>query len=112
MKTPVLILAFAACLASTAALTAAEVAANWEANCVSCHGKDGKGATRAGRTAGVKDLTDAAYQKEFTDEKAFAQIKEGMKDKDGKERMKPYADKMSDDEIKAMVAYIRTLAAK
>ena len=33
------------------------------ANCASCHGKDGKGATKAGRMAGVKDFTDAAYQK-------------------------------------------------
>ena len=83
---------------------------NWDANCASCHGKDGKGATRAGRTAGVKDFTDPAYQKEITDAKAIDQIKNGMKDKDGKEKMKAYADKLNDDEVKALIAFIRTLA--
>lgn len=100
-----------ALLATSATLSAADVATNWDANCASCHGKDGKGATRAGRTAGVKDFTDAAYQKEFTDQKAIDQIKNGMKDKDGKEKMKAYADKMNEEEIKAVVAFIRTLAA-
>ena len=86
------------------------MATNGDANCASCHGKDGKGATRAGRTAGVKDFTDPAYQKEITDAKAIDQIKNGMKDKDGKEKMKAYADKLNDDEVKALIAFIRTLA--
>lgn len=89
---------------------AATVAENWDTNCASCHGKDGKGATRAGRTAGVKDFTDAAYQKEITDAKAVDQIKNGMKDKDGKEKMKAYGDKLNDEEIKALIALIRTFA--
>jgi mono/diheme cytochrome c family protein len=97
----------AALLASSAVLSAADAAANWDANCASCHGKDGKGATKAGRTAGVKDFTDAAYQKEITDAKALDQIKNGMKDKDGKEKMKAYADKLNDDEVKALLAYVR-----
>ena len=70
-------------------------------------GKDGKGATRAGRTAGVKDFTDPAYQKEITDAKAIDQIKNGMKDKDGKEKMKAYKDELSAAEIKDLVAYVR-----
>ena len=96
-----------------AALTgvwAAEPLENWTTHCASCHGKDGKGMTKAGRQAGVKDLTDAAHQKSFTDEKAFSQIKQGMKDEKGKERMKPFAEKMSDDEIKALVTYLRAFS--
>jgi mono/diheme cytochrome c family protein len=99
-------------LFSLAALTtlaqAADVAANWDANCNSCHGKDGKGATKAGRMAGAKDFTDAAYQKSFTDEKAFEGVKNGIKDDKGKEKMKSFADKLTDDEIKALVAQVRT----
>ncbi len=91
---------------------AAEPLANWENNCVSCHGKDGKGATKAGRTAGVKDLTDAAYQAKFTDADAAKRITDGLKDDAGKEKMKPFAEKLSSDEIKALVEYIRTLKAK
>jgi mono/diheme cytochrome c family protein len=99
-----------ATLVSFAALTltwAAEPAENWTTHCASCHGKDGKGLTKAGRMAGVKDLTDAAHQKSFTDEKAVTQIKQGMKDDKGKEKMKPFADKMNDEEIKALVGYLR-----
>ena len=85
---------------------AAEVQENWTKNCASCHGKDGKGETKAGKKAQVKDLTDAKYQESLTDEKMFKQIKEGMKE-NGKERMKPYGDKLSDDEIKALIKHIR-----
>ena len=88
---------------------AADLTANWETHCASCHGKDGKGATKAGRTAGVKDFTDAAYQKTFTDEKAFEAAKVGIKDDKGKEKMKSFAEKLSDEEIKALVGFVRTL---
>ena len=88
---------------------AADVQENWPKNCASCHGKDGKGETKAGKKADVKDLTDATYQASFTDEQMFRQIKEGMKDKNGKERMKPFADKLTDAEVKALVANVRAL---
>jgi cytochrome c553 len=94
---------------AAAAARAADAAENWTANCASCHGKDGSGNTKAGRKVGAKDLTNAANQKEFTDEQAFKDLKEGLKDKDGNDKMRPFADKLSDDEMKALVAYVRTL---
>ncbi len=90
----------------TGRLAAADVAENWGKHCISCHGKDGKGETKAGKKAGTKNLTDAAYQGGLTDEKMFAAVKEGLKD-GGKEKMKPFAEKLSDDEIKALVAHVR-----
>ena len=78
----------------------------WTQHCASCHGKDGKGETKAGKKANVKDLTDAKYQASLTDEKMFNQIKNGMK-KDNKEIMKPFGDKIKDDQIKELVAYVR-----
>jgi len=87
---------------------AADVQANWAKHCASCHGKDGKGQTKAGRMAGVKDQTDAQYQSGLTDDKMFAAIKDGLT-ADGKEKMKPFKDKLSADEIKALVAHVRTL---
>jgi hypothetical protein len=60
--------------------------------------------------AGVKDLTDSSYQKSFTDEKAVAGIRDGIKDDKGKEKMKPFSDKLTADEINALVAHVRTLA--
>jgi cytochrome c553 len=95
--------------ALTGLARAAEANENWDKNCASCHGKDGKGATKAGRMAGVKDLSDAALQKTFTDEQGFDRIKNGLKDEKGKEKMKPFAEKLNDGEIKALVAYVRAL---
>lgn len=90
-------------------LRAADAPETWAKNCAACHGKDGTGQTKAGKKVGVKDLTDAAYQKTFTDDKAFTDIKGGLKDKDGKEQMKSFADKLTDDEIKTLVTYVRSL---
>lgn len=88
---------------------AAEVTENWSKHCAACHGKDGKGETKAGKKADVKNLTDAKYQDSFTDEQMFKQIKEGMKDKNGKEKMKPFGGLLSDDEIKGLVTFVRGL---
>jgi cytochrome c553 len=88
---------------------AADLAENWTRHCASCHGKEGKGDTKAGKKADVKDLTDPKYQAAFSDEQMFKQIKEGMKDAKGKEKMKPFGGVLSDDEIKALVAHVRTL---
>lgn len=88
---------------------AADVQENWTKNCAACHGKDGKGETKAGKKADVKDLTDAKYQASFTDEQMFKQIKEGMKDKNGIVKMKAFGGTLSDEEIKALVAHVRGL---
>jgi len=87
----------------------ADATENWAAKCASCHGKDGAGHTKAGRMAGVKDLTAADYQSSFTDADAAKQIKEGLKDSSGKVRMKAFGDVYSDADIKDLVAYIRTM---
>ena len=97
----------AACVAmATGTCLAADVQANWDKHCLKCHGKDGKGNTKMGKQSGVKDYTDAKVQAEMNDEKALKTVKEGITEK-GKERMKPYAKELSDDEIKALIAHIR-----
>lgn len=79
----------------------------WDKNCASCHGKGGKGDTKMGKKVEVKDYTDPKFQAEFKDDKAIKAIKAGITE-NGKERMKSYADKFSDEEIKALIAHIRT----
>ena len=37
---------------------AMDVPALWKKNCASCHGEDGKGQTKAGKTKKVEDLTN------------------------------------------------------
>jgi mono/diheme cytochrome c family protein len=88
-----------------------ETVALYDKHCASCHGKDGKGETRMGRRAGVKDYTDAKVQEEVKDENAFKSIKEGMS-RDGKELMMPFNDKLTDQQIKEVIAHLRTFAKK
>ncbi|HSP45488.1 MAG TPA: cytochrome c [Chthoniobacterales bacterium] len=107
MKT-ILALAVSLLLASSLSLRAADAKANWDANCAQCHGKTGNADTKMGKTLNAKDLTDAKVQAEFTDAKATESIKNGVKE-NGKTTMKAFGGKLTDDEIKALVAYVRTL---
>jgi cytochrome c1 len=59
-----------------------------------------------GKKLGAKDYTDAKVQAELKDEAAIKAIKEGFKDKDGKELMKPTTG-LTDADVKALVAYMR-----
>ena len=98
----------AAVIGFTAAMTAsaADAKANWDSLCAKCHGADGKGQTKVGQMLGIKDFTDAKVQADIKDDAAFKSIKEGLKSDDGKTLMKPF-DTLSDDDIKALVAYVR-----
>lgn len=78
----------------------ADAAALWASNCASCHGKDGSGATAMGKKLGVKDYTK---EQSFSDAEATNVIK------NGKGKMKAYKDKISDADVKALVAYVRGL---
>ncbi|HVW22154.1 MAG TPA: cytochrome c [Opitutaceae bacterium] len=101
----------AASAAALLALTPARAAEGSEVyaqNCASCHGQDGAGHTKAGRMLGAKDLGSSDYQKTFTDDEAFKSLKEGLTVA-GKQKMKPFAGKLSDDDLKAVVTYVRTL---
>jgi cytochrome c553 len=102
-----LTLSIAIIAVSALSASAADAKANYESNCAKCHGADGKGQTKMGQKLGVKDYTDAKVQADLKDDAAIKAIKEGLKDKDGKTLMKP-VEGMSDDDIKALVAYMRT----
>jgi mono/diheme cytochrome c family protein len=86
---------------------AGDATQTWSMNCAACHGTDGKGATMMGRRLQIKDLTDPKVQASFTDAEAAKNIKEGVTD-NGTEKMKAFGDKLSDDDIKALVAQVRS----
>jgi len=88
-------------------LSAQDGKALWTANCTPCHGASGKGDTKMGQTLGAMDLTNASKQASFSDAQAAAAIKNGVK-QNGKTTMKAFS-KLSDAEVKALVAYVRTL---
>ena len=85
---------FALPLASFAADAAADV---FKSKCAMCHGPDGKG-----KMAGTKDLGSAEVQK-ASDADLTATITNGKPPK-----MPAYKGKLTDDQIKSLVAYVRT----
>jgi cytochrome c553 len=102
----ILTLSIAIMAVSALSASAADAKATYEKDCAKCHGADGKGETKMGKKKGAKDYTTAKVQDELKDDAAFKAIKEGYKDKEGNEVMKA-SDGLSDDEIKALVAYMR-----
>lgn len=102
-----ILLAAVISLTAIMSASAADAKANFENQCAKCHGKDGKGDTAAGKMLHAPDFTDPKVQASFTDEKAFKAIKEGVKDSEGRVRMKPI-EGLSDDEVKALVQYVRS----
>ena len=95
-------------LSAALSAKAAEAKDNWDTLCAKCHGPEGKGDTKMGQKLGCKDFTDATVQAGFTDDAATKAIKEGLKSPEDKTLMRPF-DTLSDDEVKALVAYVRGL---
>jgi mono/diheme cytochrome c family protein len=93
-------LLIATIISSAGIAAAADASATWAANCASCHGKDGSGNTMMGKKLGVKDYTK---DQGFSDADATNAIK------NGKDKMKGFGSKLSDADIKALVAYVRSL---
>jgi cytochrome c6 len=96
-----------AAVVATGTLLAADAKVIYDKECTKCHGADGKGDTKMGKKLGAKDYTDPKVQAAVTDDAAFKAIKEGLKDKEGKTLMKP-TEGVSDADMKAVVAYMRT----
>ena len=91
-----------ACRADTKAL--------YEDQCQKCHGADGKGQTKMGQKLGIKDYTDPKVVAEMKDDQAVKNLKDGMKEGE-KVLMKPF-DKLSEQDIKDLVAFMRAFAKK
>lgn len=87
---------------STAARPDDKSAALYKQKCVACHGADGKAETPAGKSMGVHSFQDPETVK-MSDQELADIIEKG------KGKMPKYSSSLKPDEIKAMVAYIRTL---
>jgi cytochrome c6 len=91
-------------LISTTAF-ASDGAALYKAKCVSCHGADGSGNTPVGKNMKVRDLRSDGVQKQTDIE--LTKVISG-----GKGKMPPYGKQLSNTDIAAIIAHIRTLKAK
>lgn len=76
----------------------------YKAKCAMCHGPDGAGSA-VGKKMGVKDFKDPEIVK-ASDESLIKDTKEG------KGKMPKFEGKLSDEQIKDVVKYIRTLQKK
>jgi mono/diheme cytochrome c family protein len=83
----------------------AEAGKLYEQNCANCHKSDGTGGKKEieGKTINVDNLTSDKMKK-MADAKYFDYIKNGVPD----EGMPAFKDRLSDDQINAVVKYIRT----
>lgn len=105
-----IVLSLGLLLAGAVSVRAADAKEIWAKDCAKCHGEDGKGKTKMGEKLGVKDYTDATVQAGMKDEEMAKAIKEGVK-ADGKTKMKGFSD-LTDAEVKALVAHVRSFAKK
>ena len=82
--------------------------------CAKCHGTEGKGdgPQADALTTKPRDFTDCARMKTISDEIAFTAIKEGGEAAHLSKDMPAWKDGMDDDEIHALVAYVRSLCSK
>jgi len=83
----------------------ADGAGDFKAKCALCHGADGSGSTATGKALKVRDLGAADVQGQ-TDAQLTAIVT------NGKNKMPAYKGKLTDDQIKGLVVYIRSLAKK
>ncbi len=80
--------------------------AAWDANCTVCHGEDGRSLTEEGRKKKARDLADPKWQASVSDDRLTSSIKRGH------DRMPAFGRKLSDEQVKALVAEIRALVKK
>jgi cytochrome c6 len=98
----VFIMAAVLVVSTAAPVFAEDAAALYKSKCAACHGADGKGDTAVGKKMGVKDFHDPEVVK-ASDADLIKTTK------DGKGKMPSYNGKISDDDIKGLIKYIRTL---
>lgn len=79
----------------------ADGAALFKTKCASCHGTDGAGTTAMGKKLALRALASAEVQKQSD------AVLTGIVSK-GKGKMPPFGSKLSADEVKALVAHIRS----
>jgi cbb3-type cytochrome c oxidase subunit III len=73
--------------------------------CAGCHGPDGRAQTDIGKAVQAADLTSEAIQ-----QKSESELSKSVKG--GKGKMPAFENKLADDEIKAVLTYVKQLGKK
>ena len=77
--------------------------------CVSCHGTDGKAKTSKGKYSHARDLTDAEWHANVSDERIFNSIMNGRNQRGN---MPAFANKLKEQEVDSLVSFVRGLKAQ
>lgn len=72
--------------------------------CISCHGADGRSKTSKGKFSHARDLTDAQWQNDVTDERIFNSIMNG---RNVRGNMPAFSDKLNEKDVDELVRYVR-----
>src|SRR5215216_2328068 len=74
--------------------------------CISCHGNDGRAKTSKGKFSHARDLSDAQWQAEISDERIFNSIMNG---RNVRGNMPAFGQKLKEQEINSLVDFVRRL---
>lgn len=104
IRSHAVIAVLAVVVSSTGAVGFAQSAgeATYKAKCQMCHGPNGAAETPTAKMLKVKPLSDPEISK-LTADQMFASVK------NGKGKMQPFKDKLTDAQIKEAVAFYRGL---
>jgi mono/diheme cytochrome c family protein len=77
--------------------------------CISCHGSDGRSKTSKGKFNHARDLTNAEWQDDVSDERIFNSIMNG---RDVAGTMPPFHNKINQKEAESLVNFVRKFRGK
>ena len=81
----------------------ADAQSTFSSKCAKCHGHDGRGKTLRGKLTHARDLTDAGWQNDVTDERLFNSIS------NGRGKMPSFKKSLPESQIDELVSYVRRL---
>jgi cytochrome c oxidase cbb3-type subunit 3 len=80
--------------------------ATWESYCSVCHGTDGRGETEEGKKKKARNLADPRWLATVSDSRLESSVRRG------RDKMPAFGKKLSEEQIKALVAEVRALAPR
>src|SRR5438874_10008229 len=80
-----------------------DATASYNSKCAKCHGHDGRSKTMKGKFTHSRDLTDAEWQNNVSDERIFNSIS------NGKSKMPSFKKSLSESQIDELVSFVRRL---
>ena len=78
-------------------------------HCIACHGSDGKSKTSKGKFSHARDLTEAQWQDDVSDERIFNSIMNG---RNVRGNMPAFSNKLNEKQVTSLVSFVRRFKAQ